>query len=295
MHLAAITGGTGLIGQHLTKMLLEQNITVRILTRNKEKVQFSSKLVEVIEGDLTNPEVIKYFLEGVTHLFHAAAEIKNESIMEKTNVYGTKNLIDHAAKSTSLKYFCHFSSVGVIGKTSSIFVNESTPCLPQNKYETTKYEAEKLVSSTQWPKTSVVILRPTNVISDHTFFQTYKKKSLFNSIKYLIRSGELVQHVHVYDVAKAAIFLSQHYFSRPEILIVSSDEKMQKNTLASILNLKIKISPLVPYFLRLLSGKKTQVVNRQYSSCKLIKLGFRYSDSLQKLYILFNQKQLPNK
>lgn len=62
-----VTGATGTVGRHLVQQLAGQGVTVRALTRNPSKASFPAG-VEVVAGDLTQPQTIKPALEGVAGL-----------------------------------------------------------------------------------------------------------------------------------------------------------------------------------------------------------------------------------
>ena len=63
-----VTGATGTIGRPLIDALLNQGAKVRAITRNPQAAGLPAE-VEVVEGDLSRPDTIAPFLEGVTALF----------------------------------------------------------------------------------------------------------------------------------------------------------------------------------------------------------------------------------
>jgi uncharacterized protein YbjT (DUF2867 family) len=62
-----IAGATGRVGRHLVEQLHQAGHDVRALTRNAAKAKFPAG-VEVVQGDLTQPETLTAALEGVTGL-----------------------------------------------------------------------------------------------------------------------------------------------------------------------------------------------------------------------------------
>jgi uncharacterized protein YbjT (DUF2867 family) len=70
--LASVIGATGQTGKHIVQKLIEQNISVRVLSRDpsKAKVMFGNS-VEIIQGDLIEVKDLKNLVKGVTHLFAA--------------------------------------------------------------------------------------------------------------------------------------------------------------------------------------------------------------------------------
>lgn len=63
-----VTGATGTVGQHVVKKLVEKGVGVRALTRCPEKTDFPQE-VEVIKGDLMEPETFSGALEGIDGLY----------------------------------------------------------------------------------------------------------------------------------------------------------------------------------------------------------------------------------
>ena len=70
-----ITGATGTVGGHLVKHLLDLGAAVRCLTRNPANAQFSDG-VEVVQGDLRDPDTLGPAFDGVTaaHLITFAGD-----------------------------------------------------------------------------------------------------------------------------------------------------------------------------------------------------------------------------
>ncbi len=273
--IAAVTGATGLVGKRIVELLLANGISVRILTRN---TSFVSKSVEVHYGDLSNTEFLEKFLDDANYLFHCAAELQNESKMWETNVTGAINIIGASARK-DLKYICYLSSVGVMGRISGTFADESTPCEPINRYEKTKYEAEKFMM--EWRGSArAVVLRPTNVIDE-------TKNEIINigKIKLFIKGGENAHLIHAKDVAHAAVYFMNKKKPTiyPECYIVSCDDDPM-NTIAGCwalfhnkkLNSKMHLPWLIPYFLRRLAKGSCNRGDLRYSSKKLLDAGFNF-------------------
>lgn len=81
--IAAVTGGSGIVGRKITQKLLQEGYEVRVLTRNK---LFRDDGVQVYYGNLEDTGILRLFLNNVSHLFHCAAELHNESKMWDINV-----------------------------------------------------------------------------------------------------------------------------------------------------------------------------------------------------------------
>ena len=136
-----ITGGTGSLGQALTKRLLTMGVeTIRIFSRNEHKqiemeAKFQDERLRFFIGDVRDYQRLEMALEDIDIVFHAAA-LKHVPKIEynpfeaiKTNVIGTQNVIDASLKRNVEKAVC-------IGTDKAVS--------PLNTYGSTKLLMEKL-------------------------------------------------------------------------------------------------------------------------------------------------------
>ena len=141
-----ITGGTGSLGQALTKKLLKTDVdTIRIFSRNESKqVQMESEIkdkrLRFLIGDIRDLSRLEKALEGVDIVFHTAA-LKHVPVVEynpfeaiKTNILGAQNLIDACLKE---------NVETVVGISTDKAVS------PLNTYGATKLLMEKLLTTAQ--------------------------------------------------------------------------------------------------------------------------------------------------
>ena len=136
-----ITGGTGSLGQALTKRLLKEKVdTIRIFSRNEEKQvfmenKFHDRRLRFLLGDINDLERLKRAFEDIDIVFHAAA-LKHVPKIEynpfeaiKTNVIGSQNVIDA----------CLHADV-----ERAIAIGTDKAVSPLNTYGATKLLMEKL-------------------------------------------------------------------------------------------------------------------------------------------------------
>lgn len=136
-----ITGGTGSLGQALTKRLLKSKVdSIRIFSRNEHKQiemesKFNDNRLRFFLGDIRDYNRLERALEDVDVVFHAAA-LKHVSKIEynpfeaiKTNVIGSQNVIDACIKENVKKAVC-------VGTDKAVS--------PLNTYGATKLLMEKL-------------------------------------------------------------------------------------------------------------------------------------------------------
>jgi len=291
---ACVTGGTGLIGRQIVKLLLEQRYEVRVLTRNPPEPTGPGPF-RYYGGCIERKESLLPFLDGCDLLFHCAAEKQDAVSMKLVNVTGTENILTVLSDSAAT-YFCHISTIGVIGKTETMNVDENAQCRPINRYETTKYAAEQLVMHAKLP-CKVAILRPTNVVDDHRrgglLFP--EGSDVTARLKLFLKGAEHAHIVHAEDVARAAMHLMPVSFGSPSIYHVSLDDDPM-NTFAAIWSLYAAIvnnnethavAPaahlpvLVPYFLRRIRTGASNRGDIRYASEKLLATGFVYRNSVE--------------
>ena len=139
-----ITGGTGSLGQALTKRLLEMDVnTIRIFSRNESKqVEMEDNITDdrlrFFIGDVRDLHRLSKAVEGADFVFHTAA-LKHVPKIEynpfeaiKTNVVGSQNVIDASLGADVDKVVC-------VGTDKAVS--------PLNTYGATKLLAEKLFVS----------------------------------------------------------------------------------------------------------------------------------------------------
>jgi len=220
--IACVTGGRGLVGRWIVQHLLAEGYAVRGLSRRRES--FAAH-VDMFYGSLSDTEALDEFLSGAHLLFHCAAELNSEDLMWDVNVEGTRNLII-AAEKAGIGYFCHLSSVGVIGRTDQAWVDESCECNPRNLYERSKWEAEKIVAQ-GINGCRVVILRPTNVVDEKNLgiLRLLIHGGPKVRLKVRLQGNEYTHLIHAQDVAAAALYFVSHPFEKPECFFVSYDDE----------------------------------------------------------------------
>ena len=284
---ACVTGASGIIGSRIVKGLLQKRYTVRVLSRSNH---FDDPRVELFCGGLEDEEVLRLFLRDAHLLFHCAAELNDETKMWEVNVLGTERLLN-IAKESGIVYLCHMSSAGVVGKTSLFWVDEKSPCNPQNTYEKSKWSAEQMVSR-GIKGCRVVILRPTNVVDGRRpgAFLLPMRGSWWDKFKVLIKGGECAHIVHADDVAAAALYLISSSIESPQCFFVSCDHE-PLNTFAGLWSLyrarkvdrsiedvqpMLHLPLIVPYMIRRLWRGQGNRGNIRYSAEKLLSLGFKF-------------------
>ena len=162
-----ITGGTGSLGQALTKHLLKTKAdTIRIFSRNESnqvamESKFQDDRLRFLIGDIRDLPRLQKAFEDIDIVFHAAA-LKHVPVVEynpfeavKTNVIGSQNVIDASLHENVETVVC-------IGTDKAVS--------PLNAYGASKLLMEKLFTSAsnylnkKRYKTKFIALRYGNVL-----------------------------------------------------------------------------------------------------------------------------------
>lgn len=225
-----ITGATGMIGAHIAFALTSLGHNIRALRRNGSSIADTEKIfrfystnadtllkrIEWIEGDVLDIFSLEDAMEGVEHVYHAAAMVsfvpEEREQMIKVNGEGTANVIN-VALNTGVKKFCHISSVAALGRTIDLKnIGEETWWKndPANSwYAISKYSGEREVWRATEEGLDMVIVNPAVVLGPGN--PTRSSNAIFSLAKkgfswYTIGSGGFVD---ARDVADACIRLMQ--------------------------------------------------------------------------------------
>lgn len=148
-----VIGGTGTIGTHLVKRLLQEEAQViRIFSRDEHKqyemaIEFAqhAERLRFLIGDVRDPQRLERAMEDIDYVFHLAA-MKHVPSCEynpfeavQTNVIGTQNVIQAAIANNVKKV---------------LFTSTDKAISPTNTYGATKLTAERLISAAEYQKGS---------------------------------------------------------------------------------------------------------------------------------------------
>jgi dihydroflavonol-4-reductase len=150
MH-ALVTGGQGFVGSHLCARLVAQGHRVRVLARASSSLgNLAGVDVEVVRGDLTQPESLLSAVAGCDEIFHVAGALKGlrEQDLFRVNADGTRNLVAAAASAQPrASRFVYVSSLAAAGPSAGgkAARTEAMPLQPMTWYGHSKLEGENAV------------------------------------------------------------------------------------------------------------------------------------------------------
>ena len=154
-----VTGADGFIGSHLTEMLVSRGAKVKALSLYNSFNDWGwlentncLDQIEVVCGDVRDPNFCREITKGIDVVFHLAAliaipysYIAPDSYVA-TNITGTLNMLQ-AARDNGIKRFLHTSTSEVYGTARFVPISEQHPLQAQSPYSATKIGADALAMS----------------------------------------------------------------------------------------------------------------------------------------------------
>lgn len=172
-----VTGVSGFLGWHVARLLQQQGREVRALVRPGVGIPELSD-IEIVRGDLRQPQSLKAAVQGCRALFHVAADYRlwtpKPEEMYAANVDGTRVILRAAAEAGATR-IVYTSTVGCIGFVPGGEGDETTPTSLEKMsghYKRSKFLAEQAALAVAREGAPVVIVNPTAPVGDHDFKPT---------------------------------------------------------------------------------------------------------------------------
>ncbi|MEX1190260.1 MAG: NAD(P)-dependent oxidoreductase [Bacteroidia bacterium] len=246
-----LTGGSGFIGKFLIDELVKRNYFVFVLSRKENSAKNES--VNYVRGDIQTIEKHIELLKKCSFFIHAAGEKRDETNMQSTNVDALGKILLSIKQIPSIK-FIQISSSGIYGieHHPDTIITEDSAILPNNTYERTKYEAEKLIISALSDK-KFLILRPSNIFGEGD--EGFKLLNLMKAVKtgkfFFVNKNAKVNYLYAGTFARDTVTLMEQNFLNSEIFNMNGSMKITRfiEIILSAMSLQ-KPPALLPKFLR---------------------------------------------
>ena len=207
-----LTGSTGFVGAAVARLLLAKGHHVRVLSRpHNDRRNLNGLDIEIIEGDLTQPETYRDALKDCRNLFHVAADyriwVPDAAAMNRVNIDGTRSLM-LAALDAGIERIVYTSSVATLGlhkdgtpsrEDSPVAFSDMVGVYKQSKY-LAEEEVSRLIAHHNLP---AVIVNPSTPIGPRDIKPTPTGRIIVDAVK-----GRMPAYVdtglniaHVDDVA----------------------------------------------------------------------------------------------
>lgn len=224
-----VTGGTGFIGGRVVeRLVLDAGAIPRVLVRQFVRASRIARLpVELLEGEVTNPDDVRRSAEGCDTIIHCAHGGTTLEEQRAINVGGTRNVLS-AARSAGVRRVVHVSSVTVYGLPLEGEIDESSPRIKTGDFYTdTKIEAEQVaIDAYREHGLPVVVVQPTVVYGPYGSAWTINVlRNLAVGRQILVNGGSgICNAVYVDDVVSSLLQAAVREGVVGEVFLVSGAE-----------------------------------------------------------------------
>lgn len=187
----ALTGAAGHLGAALLQELTKRNFQVKALIRGEDTRCSTGLPVEIIKGDILNPESLQTLMQDCDVVIHCAALISvngdPKGLVHKTNVEGTQLVVDNALLS-GIKRFIQISSIHAYKQQPSLQVLDEQREHVDEKafaYDRSKLAGKKIALAAN-NNMEVLVIHPTSIIGPYDF-----KPSLMGQVIIDMHKGRL--------------------------------------------------------------------------------------------------------
>lgn len=179
MAVVMLTGASGFLGVHVLQRLLEDGHSVRALLRTPERlrenlaplgVDADDPRIEVVRGDMTDPESTRKATTGCDKAIHAAATFsyrrRDGEQMLRENKLGTTTVLD-AAIEAGCTAIVHVSSIVALLRLGATLDHQSPLGVTVGPYTQSKVESERVARDRQEAGAPVAIVNPGAILGPH--------------------------------------------------------------------------------------------------------------------------------
>lgn len=169
-----VTGGSGFVGAHLVRALLERGDRVRCLVRSSSpRTNLEGLDVELALGDLRDRDSLAAAVEGCERVYHCAADyrlyVRDPGELYESNVDGTRALLAVSLEQ-GVERVVYTSSVGALGlNKDGSPANEETPVTESDMighYKRSKFLAERVALEFAERGLWVAVVHPSTPVGD---------------------------------------------------------------------------------------------------------------------------------
>jgi dihydroflavonol-4-reductase len=259
-----VTGATGLAGANVCKQLVERGDSIRALARaTADSGPLAALGVEVVTGDVTDPDDVLRAARGSDSAIHCAALLggasQNMADFEAVNVGGTKNVLD-AAEVLDMGRVVAVST-GTFFETASGLDREDAPVTKhpsQDPYTLTKMAAFNDAMARAAKGRDVVSAHPGAIFGPSPVTSNALGMTSFNRVLLSAARGRIerylkfpVSWVFAEDIARGCILAldkgvaGERYMfdGRPEDVVSTADAATRMCRLAGIDRVVVDVEP----------------------------------------------------
>jgi nucleoside-diphosphate-sugar epimerase len=168
-----VTGATGFVGRRLVTKLLQEGRRVRVLVRREPPPEWwNDPRIEVLYGDLGDPEAVDRAVAGTSLVFHLGAAMRGDAAeFDRSTIAGTRHVVESVLRTPAAR-LVYMSSLAVLHSAAAreaVTIDESWPLEPRpsarGHYTRTKLAAERIVTEAASERgLQAVVLRPSEIV-----------------------------------------------------------------------------------------------------------------------------------
>lgn len=207
-----VTGGTGFLGSHCVEAILGAGHSVRLLVRDRGKVErvFAPRGVsidDIVVGDVADGSAVGAALAGCDAVLHAAATLYGGEAVYDANLAGVRHVVGGAVE-RGIDPVVYISSVGALFPPPGPIATAEDPIGDlATTYGRSKAEGERLVRDWQAKDAAVTTLYPGGIYGPQDPGPSEATRGLRDAIRFawpITRAGG-VSIVDVRDVAALCV------------------------------------------------------------------------------------------
>jgi 2-alkyl-3-oxoalkanoate reductase len=239
-----VTGANGLLGSAFVKRLIGEDEFVRLFVRRLPPSGIlDHQQIEVVLGELGDPDAVDRAIKGATAVFHIGAAMGGGwAAHEAATIAGTRNVVEACLKYhvPKLIYISSLSVIDWAGHPANQPVTESTTLEPapqqRGSYTQAKLEAERIVrAAAQERGLPTVILRPGQIWSENSpLISAAVGIRVASRLVVIGDDSNLLPFVHVDDVVEAIVLATQSTFRHGEVFQFVDNELMSREELVRL-------------------------------------------------------------
>jgi len=175
--MVVVTGAPGHVGNNLVRLLLQRGEKVRAMVlRGEDLTPLKGLDVEIIEGDVREPESLDKAFRGADVVFHLASVISllpgRTELLEQVNVKGARNVAEACLRSGVGRLVYTSSIHALVEPPHGVGIDEDSGCDPLRvsmEYSKTKARGTLEVLDVIRRGLDGVIIYPSGVIGPNDF------------------------------------------------------------------------------------------------------------------------------
>lgn len=236
-----VTGATGLLGSHVVEQLGRAGGRVAALVRrsspHREWLR-SFDFVDLVEGDLRQPDTYAHALQSCTGVIHCAGsvgETYHDKIFEEVNVVAFKALLERIRMVPSITRTVHVSTLGVYPLRDHYGTDEQTAAAESgfDGYTNSKIAAEKIAHRfVEDEGMALITLRPGFIYGarDRTVLPKLIRFMKSGFFIYVDDKAKLLDNTYVENAAHACMLALTRPALQPGVFNITDDPLVSKET-----------------------------------------------------------------